>query len=142
MQATTQPAPEPQALLWAGRIVSALCVVVLLLSAVLKLTKAPAAVEGLAHFGFSDNLILGIGAVELACAIVFLIPRTSVLGAILLTGYLGGATAANVRVGEPFALVLVPVALGVLVWVGLYCRDQRLRALVLLASASEEPTSP
>jgi DoxX-like protein len=121
-------------ILWTGRIVSALPAVVLLLSGVMKLTQAPAVVQGLAHFGYPEHLILGIGIVEIACAIVYLIPRTCVLGAILMTGYLGGATAANVRIGEPLTLSIIPVALGVLVWGGLFFRDERLRALIPLRS--------
>lgn len=134
MQAATQTSPVSKKMLWTGRIVSALPAVVLLLSGVMKLAKAPAVVQGLAHFGYPENLILGIGIAEVACAIVYLIPRACVHVAILMTGYLGGATAANVRVGEPLALSIIPGALGVLVWGGLYFRDERLRALIPLRS--------
>jgi hypothetical protein len=134
MQGATQTAPFSKKMLWTGRIMSALPAVGLLLSAMMKLTKAPAAVQGLAHFGYPEHLMLGIGIAEVACAIVYLMPRTCVLGAILMTGYLGGATAANVRIGEPLALSLIPVALGVLVWGGLFFRDERLRALIPLRS--------
>jgi hypothetical protein len=93
----------------------------------MKFLKPPAVVEGVTRLGYSEDLILGIGIVELACTILYVIPRTSILGAILLTGYMGGATATHVRVGEPF---IIPVLVGVLVWGGLYLRDERLRTLL------------
>lgn len=99
------------------------------MSAVMKLIKPPPVVEGFAHLGFPESLALGLGLLELACAVVYVIPQTSVLGAILLTGYLGGATVTHLRVGDPF---LTPVILGMLVWGGLYLRDPRLRALIPL----------
>jgi hypothetical protein len=99
----------------------------LVMSAVMKLTKSTAAVEGLAHFGFNPNVLIPLGIVELACTILYVIPQTAVLGAILLTGYLGGATVTHLRVGEPF---IAPVIAGVIVWLGIYLRDPRLRALV------------
>jgi len=113
--------------LWAGRVLSALPVLLLVFSAAMKFVKPAAVVEGVTRLGYPESLILGIGILELACTVVYLIPRTSILGAILLTGYLGGATATHVRVGDPF---IAPVLLGVLVWGGLYLRDDRLRALV------------
>ncbi|MGB2611444.1 MAG: DoxX family protein [Isosphaeraceae bacterium] len=118
-------------LLWAGWIASALPVLMLIVSGVMKLVKPAPLVEGFARFGYSDSLALGIGIVELACTVIYLIPRTSVLGAILLTGYLGGATATHVRIGDPF---FVPIVLGVLVWAGLLLREERLRALLPLRS--------
>jgi len=116
--------------LWAGRIMSALPVLLLLFSAAMKLLKLAPAMESMAKYGYPENLIVGIGALELLCSLVYLVPRTSFLGAILLTAYLGGATATNVRVGNPaFCLT---VLLGVLVWGGLYLRDERLRVLIPL----------
>ena len=97
----------------------------------MKLMKPAPVVQGFAHFGYPESLALSIGILELACTVVYVIPRTSVLGAILLTGYLGGATATHVRIGDPF---FVPVGLGVLVWGGLFLRDDRLRALIPLRS--------
>ena len=85
--------------------------------------------EGFVRLGYPESLTLGIGIVELACAVVYVIPQTSVLGAILLTGYLGGATATHVRIGEPF---FMPIVLGVLIWGGLFLREDRLRALLPL----------
>ncbi len=126
-----QTAPVSKKLLWAGRIMSALPVLMLLFSGVMKLVKPAPVVEGFAHLGYPEGLALGLGIIELACAVVYVIPRTSVLGAILLTGYLGGATATHVRIGEPF---FMPLILGMLVWGGLFLRDERLRALLPLRS--------
>lgn len=108
---------------------SALPVLLLLFSGVMKLMKPASIVEGFARFGYPESLILGIGILELACTVVYIIPRTSILGAILLTGYLGGAIATQVRVGDPFFMTIV---LGVLVWGGLFLRDSWLRALIPL----------
>lgn len=115
--------------LWAGRILSAVPVLMLLFSAAMKFAKPPAFVEEFARLGYPERLALGIGILELACAVVYAIPRTTVLGAILVTAYLGAATATHVRVGDPFYM---PVLLGVLVWTGLFLRDERLRALLPL----------
>jgi hypothetical protein len=131
MQSATQTAPVSKKRLWAGRVISALPVLILLFSAVMKFIKPAAVVEALARLGYPERLAPGIGILELGCTVVYVIPRTSILGAILLTGYLGGATATHVRVGEPF---FGPVVLGVLVWVGLFLRDERLRALIPLRS--------
>jgi hypothetical protein len=111
---------------WAGIIMSALPVLMLLMSAVMKFLKPQAVVEGFAHLGYPASTALTLGILEFGCTVVYLIPRTSILGAILLTGYLGGATASHLRVGES---VLGPVILGVLVWGGLFLREPRLRAL-------------
>ena len=129
MPSETQTAPVSKKKLWAGRIISALPVLLLLFSGAMKLVKPAPVVQGFAHFGYPESLALSIGILELACTVVYMIPRTSVLGAILMTGYLGGATATNVRVGDSF---FVPVGLGVLVWGGLFLRDDGLRALIPL----------
>jgi hypothetical protein len=116
-------------MLWAGRIMSTVPILMLFLSGVMKLMKPASVIEGFVRLGYPESLALGIGIVELACTVVYAIPRTSVLGAILLTGYLGGATATHVRIGEPFYM---PIILGMLVWGGLFLRDERLRALLPL----------
>jgi len=108
---------------------SAIPVLMLLFSAVLKFLKPPAVIEGFTRLGLPGDLILGLGILETACTVVYLIPKLAVLGAILLTGYLGGATLTHLRVGDPF---IAPVALGVLVWGGLFLREPRLRALIPL----------
>ncbi len=116
--------------LWASRIASALPVLLMGMSAVMKLVRAPNVLEGWAKFGYPAGALLPIGLAELLCAVLYVIPRTSVLGAILVTGSLGGATATHVRLGEP--VFVAPVILGVLAWGGLFLRDPRLRALLPL----------
>jgi len=125
----TQTSPVSKKMLWAGYIVSALPVLMLTMSAVMKFVKPAPVVEGFAHLGWPENLALALGILELVCTILYVIPQTAVLGAILLTGYLGGATATHVRIGDPF---FMPIVLGVLVWLGVYLRDGRLRALIPL----------
>ena len=129
MQADPQPASVSKKMLWAGWVISALPVVMLVMSGVMKFIKPAFAVEGLEKLAWKESQLLGLGIVEIACTVVYVIPRTAVLGAILLTGYLGGATATHVRVGDAF---FVPIILGVLIWGGLYLRDARLRALLPL----------
>jgi hypothetical protein len=129
MKSDPQTAPVSKKMLWTGYIISALPVIMLLFSGVMKLAKPAPVVEGFVRLGYPESLALGIGIVEIACVIVYVIPRAAVLGAILLTGYLGGATATHVRIGEPF---FMPIILGVLVWGGLFLRDARLRALLPL----------
>lgn len=115
-------------MLWAGRILSGLVVAFLLFDGSIKILKLPAAVEGTARLGYPAGVLVPLGIVLLACVALYLIPRTSVLGAILLTGYLGGATATQVRLGDPW--FVLPVVFGVMAWGGLYLRDARLRALI------------
>ena len=131
MQSATHTAPVSTKRLWAGRIMSALPVLMLLFSGVMKLVKPASVVEEFARLGYPDSVALGIGILEIVCTVVYVIPRTSMLGAILLTGYLGGATATHVRIGDPF---FFPIVFGVLVWGGLFLRDDRLRALIPLRS--------
>ena len=126
---------------WAGRIVSGLVVVFLAFDAVGKVLEVPAVVEGTVRLGYPAGVVFGLGIVLLACVLAYAIPRTSVLGAILLTGYLGGAVATHVRVGDPLlSHVLFPVYVAVLAWTGLYLRDDRLRAL--LRARAPTPPSP
>ena len=108
---------------------SLLPALMLLMSAYMKFAKPPPVVEGFTHLGWPEKLAFSLGILELVCTLIYLVPRTAVLGAILLTGYLGGAIAAHVRIGEPF---ITPLILGVAVWGGLFLRDQRLRALIPL----------
>jgi len=117
--------------LWAGRVTSAIPVIALLASGLMKISNAAQVVEGFATFGYPQKLLLPIGLTEILCTILYLIPRTSVLGAVLVTGYLGGATATHVRISDAF---IPPVILGIMVWGGLYFRDSRLRALLPLRS--------
>src|SRR5262249_31357042 len=116
--------------LWAGRIISGLMVLFMLFDAMVKLLRLPAALEGTVRLGYPASVVVPIGVVGLAGIVFYLIPRTSVLGAVLLTGYLGGATATQVRVQDPW--FIFPVFLGILAWAGLYLRDENLRALIPL----------
>ncbi|SRR5579863_5958077 len=127
MEAASQTS---KGMLWTGRIISAIPMLLMLFSAVLKLIKAAPVVQGFPKYGYPESQIVMIGVLELISCIVYLIPRTAILGAILMTGYLGGATATNVRVGDPS--YIMTVILGVMVWGGLYFRDPRVRALIPL----------
>jgi hypothetical protein len=97
---------------------------------IIKVLTLPPAIEGTVQLGFPERLVRGIGIVELVCLVLYVIPRTSVLGAILLTGYLGGATAAQTRLESAF--LLFSAFFGVLVWGGLFLRDGALRELIPL----------
>ncbi len=133
MQTVTQTAPTSKNMLLTGRILSALPALFLLLDAVGKLFKPQPVVTGTLELGYGESVILPLGVVLLVSTILYLVPQTAIFGAILLTGYLGGAVATHVRVGNPlFTHTLFPVYLGVLLWAGLYLRDARLRALLPL----------
>jgi hypothetical protein len=135
MPSDTQTAPVSKSALWAGRIVSALVIAFLAMDVVIKFVKpAPApVVETFAHVGWSLSLSPVLGIILLVSTALYVIPITSILGAILLTGYLGGAIATHLRVGDPlFSHVLFPTYLGVLLWGGLYLREPRLRVLIPL----------
>src|SRR5215467_11700750 len=118
--------------LWAGRLITAFTVAFLLFDTMVKVLNLPVAVEGTVRLGYPAGLVMYIGIVELICLALYLYPRTAVLGAILLTGYLGGATATQVRVGDPW--FIFPVVVGVLVWAGLFLRNGRLHPLFPLQS--------
>ncbi len=118
---------------WIGIVLSGIPVLMLLASGFMKLANVKGLDEGFAHLGWPINLAFGLGILELACTIVYLIPRTAVLGAILLTGYLGGATATHVRIGDPY--FMTPL-LGAMLWGGLYLRDPRLQALIPLRASA------
>ena len=134
-QSATQMAAVSKGRLWAGRIMSALPVLFLLMDGVMKLVKPEFVVKATVQLGYPESVIFGLGIVVLVCVILYLIPRTAVLGAILLTGYLGGAVATHVRVGDPlFSHALFPVYFAILLWGGLYLREERLRALIPLRS--------
>ena len=118
---------------WVGRILNGLAVLFLLWDSAMKLLRPPMVLESFERLGYPEGVSVGIGILQLACVAVYLIPPTTVLGAILLTGFLGGAVATHVRVGDPlFSHVLFPTYLGAMLWGGLYLRDERLRALVPL----------
>ena len=118
-------------MMWTGRVINGLIALFMLLNGVIGVMRPPFARAGSAHLGYPDSAGLGVAIALLACAVIYAIPRTSVLGAILMTGYLGGATASHVRIGEPFYF---PVIVCVLAWIGIYLREGRLRAIVPLRS--------
>jgi ABC-type Na+ efflux pump permease subunit len=135
MESSTLSAPISRNRLWAGRIISALSVLFLLFDAVIHIIRIGPVDQGFADLGWPTSLSPTLGIIELICVVLYVIPRMSVLGAVLLTGYLGGAVATNLRVGLPlFSHVLFPVYVGVLLWGGLYLRDLRLRSVFPIRS--------
>jgi hypothetical protein len=124
----TPTSDQPSWMTWTGRVLTALPALLLTMSAGMKLAGRPEVVEAfVGHFGFPAGALAPIGVVELACAALCVVPRSAVLGAVLATGYLGGAIVTHVRLGEGFA---APLLVGVLVWGGLFLRDGRVRALL------------
>jgi hypothetical protein len=117
-------------LLWTGHIVSGLAALFFLMDGVMKLFKPAVVVEATRQLGYPETDIVGIGILLLTCTLLYLFPRTSILGAILLTGYMGGAVASQVRVGAGWFNVAFAVVFGVLVWTGLWLRDVRVRNLL------------
>ena len=130
MESDTQSAPVANKRLWAGRIMSGLPVLFLIFDGVIHIMKIAPVVKGFTDLGWSPSVAVPLGIIELSCLVLYLIPRTSVLGAVLLTGYLGGAVATNLRVAAPlFSNTLFPIYVGVFLWGGLYLRDNALRAV-------------
>jgi hypothetical protein len=121
---------QSSVLTWTGRVLSALPVLALLMSGAMKISQSPEVLEGFAKYGYEPGVVAPIGVFEVVCAVVYAIPRTAVLGAILAAGYLGGAAATHVAAGEPF---LAPVILAMIAWAGIGLRDPRLRALLPLS---------
>jgi hypothetical protein len=134
MQPIIETTPISKAALWTGRIITSLIVLFLLFDGVTKVIKAGPVLKAAAQLGFSVTQVVGIGAVLIICTIIYVIPRTSVLGAILLTGYLGGATASQVHAANPIFETLFPVIFGLLVWAGIYLRNERLHDLIPVRS--------
>lgn len=117
--------------IWTGRILSGLAVAFLLFDAIIHVMKPAPVVAGFATLGFPLSVAVPLGIIELVCVVLYVIPRTSVFGAILLTGYLGGAIASQVRIGSPmFSTTLFPIYVALFLWGGLYFRDDRVRALI------------
>lgn len=135
MQSTTETAGAPSpAAYWAGHIMSGLVIAFLLFDGIVKLIPLDIVITTSEQLGIPTSLARTLGVLTLVCTILYAIPRTSVLGAILLTGYLGGSVYTHLRVGSPlFTHLLFGVYLGVLAWAGLYLRDIRLRALIPLS---------
>ena len=118
-----------KAALWTGRIISGFIVLFMLFDGGAKVVRFAPYVEGTVKAGFADSLVVPLGIVGLVCTILYAIPQTSILGAILLTAYYGGATATHVRLGQPFYF---PIVFGVLVWIAMFLREPRLRSLIPL----------
>lgn len=125
-------APNSKAMLWTGRVISALVILNLLVSGGFGLAKPQVAVQGTLALGFPEGSIVLMGALLTISTILYAIPRTTILGAILVTGYLGGAVAAHVRIGSGAFDTIFPVIMGAMVWGGLYLRDPRLRSFLPL----------
>ena len=116
-------------IVWVGRVISALVLLLFALSAIMKLNGGAEVVQGMAHLGLPESLIVPLAILELSCVVIYAIPATSVLGAILLTGYIGGAILAHLRAGDPFFL---QIAIGIVIWLGVYLREDRLKELIPL----------
>lgn len=122
METKTHSKPK----IWTGRVISGLCILFLLMDAIMKIINAAPSVKGSAELGWPANAVQGTGAVLLVCTILYIIPRTAVFGAVLLTGYLGGAIAIMVRAADSAHPFFFPLVFGILVWVGLFLRDPNL----------------
>jgi hypothetical protein len=137
-QSHLQAAPISKKRRWAGLALSGVAILFLSFDSIIKLLEIPAVAEGSVNLGYPPSLMFGIGLLLAVCLAFYVIPRTSILGAILLTGYLGGAVATHVRVGNPlFSHTLFPIYVAILIWGGLYLRERRLRALVPLLGARD-----
>lgn len=119
--------------LWIGRVLSALAILFLLFDSVTKLILAEPVVKASEQMGYPVHLLPVIGGILLVCLVFYAVPRTAIVGALLLTGYLGGAVEANLRIGTPvFSNVLFPVYFAIVVWAGLFLRERRVRSLFAL----------
>jgi hypothetical protein len=132
MQSAVATPTTSNKLLWTGRVLSGLVAAFMLLDAAMKLAKPDFVVKATVDLGYPESVIVGLGVVLLVCTVLSLIPRTSIFGAILLTGYLGGACASHLRHGDGWFPILFPVVFGILLWGGLCLRDERLRTLLPL----------
>ncbi len=125
-------APTSKGQRWTSYLLSGLPALFLLFGSINTLLKTSQVMEGMAKYGYPESAVQPLGIAALLSVALYAIPRTAVLGAILLTGYLGGAVATHVRAGDPWFNILLPVLFGMLLWGGLYLRDERLRALLPL----------
>lgn len=132
LESAAQPATRTSTrTLWAGRIITGLAVLFLIFDMGMKFLAVPQAVQGTTDLGWPPHHLLTLGLIQLACLVIYLIPRTAPLGAVLWTGYFGGAIATHLRLDNPlFSHILFPIYIAALVWGGLYLRDPRVRALL------------
>ncbi len=131
MVTATHTAPVVRTTLWTGRIISTLVILFMAFDSIIKVLRLAPAVEATTLLGYPASLVLVIGVIEILCLAVYVIPRTALLGAVLLTGYLGGAVASQVRAGVGLFPIVFPLIMGALIWGGLLLRDDRLRAHML-----------
>lgn len=122
---------DSRKMMWTGRILTVFAAFFMLLDGVMKIVQPPQVLEANVRLQYPLTTLSGIGIALIACALIYLIPRTSILGAVLLTGYLGGAVASNVRAGSGWFETIFPILFAVLVWGGLWLRDRRLRSLLI-----------
>ncbi len=134
MESTIQTEPVSKSVskgaLWTGRVLSVLVILFFLFDATGHLVKPRPVVEAFAQMGFPLGLAVTLGIIELICIVLYAIPRTAIFGAILLTGYLGGALASQLRIGSPLFEMVFPVIVGVLAWAGIFLRDRRIRQFI------------
>ena len=126
-------------LVWIGRVVSIIAALPFALSAAMKLMRHPEVIKGMSHLGLPESLIMPLGVIELLCVVLYLVPKTSIFGAILFTGYVGGAIVTHLRIGEP---VYLHIALGIVIWLGLYLRRPQLRQLFWAPRALSGSANP
>ena len=132
MATPSQTAPDiSKPIIVVGWIIGIVAVASLVMSGGTKVVRPNLFVVGFTRFGYDQSVVLPLGVVQLVCTVLYLFPPTAVFGAVLLTGYMGGAIATHVRIGDPF---YVQLGIGVLLWLGLYLRDRRIRALLPLRS--------
>lgn len=129
-QSAVQPISVSRRTLWVARIIGGLATLFVLMDGVMKLFNPPPVTEATVVLGWPEHLILWLGILEVVCIALYLIPQTSVLGAILMTGYLSGAVATHVRIASPLFSVVFPILLGVMLWAALYITDARVRSLI------------
>jgi hypothetical protein len=114
---------------WIGWVISLLPIPLFIFSAALKVKGGPEVLQGVAHLGIPTSLIIPLAILEISCVVIYLIPRTAVLGAVLMTGYIGGAILAHLRIGEP---VYLHIVIGIALWLGIYLREPRLQEVLPL----------
>jgi hypothetical protein len=120
-------------IVWVGRVISVLVLLLFAMSAFMKLRGGAEVMQGMAHLGLPESLIVPLAILEISCVVIYAIPATAVVGAILLTGYIGGAICTHLRVGDPF---FMQIAIGIFIWLGLYLRENRLKGLIPLRISS------
>jgi len=130
MSSATQPTPTSKAMIWTGRVISGITVLFLIFDGVTKVMKESHVMAASAKMGYPASAIVGTGVTLLVCVALYVIPRTSILGAVLLTGYLGGAVATHVFIRDPLFDTVFPIIFGAFVWGGPFLRDGQLRMLI------------